>query len=90
MASGYPLPPPPPLDIHGMQVAGNWKKFKHTWSKFLLAIELDKKPEVVQVAMLLTVIGEETWEVFATFTDWAAEGDKAKINPVLEKVCSVL
>ena len=28
MASGYPLPPPPPLEIHRVQAADNWKKFK--------------------------------------------------------------
>ena len=85
MASGYPLPPPPPLDIHGTQAADNWKKFKRAWTNFSLAIELNKKPEPVQVATLLTVIGEEAREVFATFTGWAEEGDDAKIVPVLGK-----
>ena len=45
MASGYPLPPPPPLDIHGTQAADNWKKFKRAWTNFSLAIKLNKKPE---------------------------------------------
>ena len=85
MASGYPLPPPPPLDIHGTQAADNWKKFKRAWTNFSLATELNKKPEPVQVATLLTVIGEEAREVFATFTGWAEEGDDAKIVPVLGK-----
>ena len=85
MASGYPLPPPPPLDIHGTQAADNWKKFKRAWTNFSLAIELNKKPEPVQVTTLLTVIGEEAREVFATFTGWAEEGDDAKIVPVLGK-----
>ena len=85
MASGYPLPPPPPLEIHGVQAADNWKKFKRAWTNFSLAIELNKKPEPVQVATLLTVIGEEAREVFATFADWAEEGDEAKIALVLEK-----
>ena len=62
-----------------------WKKFKRAWTNFSLAIELNKKPEPVQVATLLTVIGEEAREVFATFADWAEEGDEAKIAPVLEK-----
>jgi len=46
--------------------------------------ELNKKPEAVQVATLLTVIGEEAQEVFATFT-WETEGDKAKIDTVIDK-----
>ena len=48
-----------------------------------MVTELNKKPEAVQVATQLTVIGEEAHEVFSTFTDWAAEGDDAKIEPVL-------
>ena len=39
----------------------------------------------MQVAILLTVIGEEAQEVFSTFTNWNAEGDEAKIEPVLTK-----
>ena len=85
MASGYTLPPPMPLDIHGAQAADSWKKFKRAWLNFSLATELNKKSEPVQVATLLTVVGEEAREVFATFTDWAEEGDDAKITPVLEK-----
>ena len=39
----------------------------------------------MQVATLLTVIGEEAREVFFTFTGWAADGDDGKIDPVLAK-----
>ena len=56
--SRYTLPPPPLLDIHDAQAAENWKKFKLAWTNYSLATELDK-PEAVQVAMLLIVIGEE-------------------------------
>ena len=44
-----------------------------------------KKPEGVQVATLLTVIGEEAREVYATFNDWEDDGDEKKIKPVLKK-----
>ena len=47
--------------------------------------ELGKKSEDLQVATLLTVIGEEAREVYATFTDWTTEGDESKIQPVLDK-----
>ena len=50
-----------------------------------MATELNKKSEAIQVATLLTVIGEEAREVFSTFTDWASEDNKAKIEPVLAK-----
>ena len=40
---------------------------------------------MVQVATLLTVIGEEAREVYSTFSGWENDGDYAKIGPVLEK-----
>ena len=84
MATGnnYTLPAPPPLEIHDHQAAEKWKRFKRAWSNYSLATELDGKPEKVQVAMLLTVIGEDAREVFATFT-WETEGDDAKIDKVI-------
>lgn len=86
MAAGsYSLPPPPPLEIHDPQVADKWKRFKRAWTSYSLATELNKKPQAVQVATLLTVIGEEAREVFSTFGDWAAEGDEGKIELVLDK-----
>ena len=84
MAAGYALPPPPPLDIHGTLAAENWKKFKRAWTNYALAIELNKKSEKVQVATLLTVVGEDAREVFATFM-WENEGDNNKIESVLQK-----
>ena len=85
MATSYTLLPLPVLDIHDSQVAGKWKKFKLAWTNYSLATELIKKTEAVQVAMLLTVTGKETRNVFLTFTNWATEGDNAKIEPVMRK-----
>ena len=68
-----------------IQLADSSKKFKRAWLNFSSATELNKKPEPVQVATLLTVVGEEAREVFATFIDWAEEGDDEKIAPVLDK-----
>ena len=75
MASGFVLPPPPPLEIHDTIASEKWKNFRLAWSNCLLVTELNKKPEAVQVATLLTVIGEEARDVYSTFTDWAEEGD---------------
>ena len=84
MAARFTLPPPPALEIHDPQAAEKWKKFQRTWTNYSLATELDKKSQPIQVATLLTIIGEAR-EVFSTFTDWAEEGDEAKITPVLLK-----
>ena len=84
MASRYNLPPPEPLEIHGVNAAERWKKFKRAWNNYSIAIEVNTKSEQVQVATLLTVIGEEAREVFATFA-WESEGDEKKIATVLDK-----
>ncbi|CAI8020103.1 Microtubule-associated serine/threonine-protein kinase 1 [Geodia barretti] len=68
MASNYTLPPPPVLEIHDQQAAEKWKKFKLAWTNYSLATGLSDKAEPVQVATLLTVIGEEAREVFSTFS----------------------
>ena len=85
MAAGYPLPPPTPLEIRNPQVREKWKTFRRAWNSYALALELDKKDQKVQVAIFLTVIGEEVQEVFSTFTDWTTEGDDSKIDPILMK-----
>ena len=60
MAGGYyTLPAPQLLEIQDPQAADKWKKFKIAWDNYALVIELNKKSEQVQVATLLTVIGEE-------------------------------
>jgi len=68
MASNYMLPPPPALEIHDVQAAEKWKRFKRTWVNYSLATGLSGKDEAVQVATLLTVIGEEARKVFASFS----------------------
>ena len=90
MATGnYTLPPPAPLEIHSDQAGEKWKRFERAWDNYALATGLSEKSEEVQVATLLTVIGEEAREVYPTFT-FSAEGDKKKIKPVLgqfERYC---
>ena len=85
MASGFNLPPPAPLAIHDQNAADKWKKFRLAWTNYALAAELGKKSEAVQVATLLTVIGEEARDVYSTFTGWADEADANKLAPVLQK-----
>ena len=67
MATGCNLLSVP--EIHDVNLAGKCKKFCQAWDNYMLAMELDKQVEKVQVATLLTIIGEEAMDVFATFTD---------------------
>ena len=78
------LPVPSPLEIHDAQAAEKWRRFKRMWTSYALATGLGDKTEAVQVATLLTVIGEEAREVFATFA-WDSEEDASKIDKVLTK-----
>ena len=48
-------------------------------------LSLGDKPQAVQVATLLTVIGEDGREVYSTLRDWAQDGDDRRIIPVLRK-----
>ena len=79
------LPVPAPLEIHDTNAADKWRKFLAAWENNALATELDAKPLAVQVATLLTVIGEDGREVHSTFRDWAQDGDDRRILPVLKK-----
>ena len=85
MASPFTLPPLAPLDIHDSNAADKWKKFIRAWTNYSLATELNKKSEPIQVATLLTAIGEDGREVLSTFTNWDSDGDNANIQPVLSK-----
>ena len=67
MASSYKLPLPPSLDIHDAQAADKWKKFKLVWTHYSLATVLNKKPEAVQVATLLTVMDEKARDIIQVY-----------------------
>ena len=59
------LPVPLALDIYNVNAVEKWRKFLNAWSNYALATELGNKPQAVQVATLLTVIGEELAPVIA-------------------------
>lgn len=56
MATGFTLPPPVALELNNGNVA---EKFHFAWGNYALATELNEKAEPVQVATILTIIGEE-------------------------------
>ena len=87
MASGYTLPPPAQLEIHGSNASEKWKRFFLAWTNYALATELGNRSEAVQVATLLTVIGDEGREVYSTFT-WD-DVDADEIEPGLTKFAEI-
>ena len=78
------LPAPTPLAIHGTDAAERWRAFKLAWENYSLAGGIAAKDEDVQVATLLTVIGEEARAVFQTF-QFDDDDNKKKIDPVIQK-----
>ena len=59
---------PAPLDIPDSNAAGKWRKFLAAWENYAFATELGDKLQSVQVATLLTVIGEDGREVYCAST----------------------
>ena len=78
------LPVPKPLNIHSAEAAEEWKQMRITWENYALATELKDKELQVQVATLLTIIGNVANRVFETF-EWTDENDKTYIEQVLNK-----
>ena len=76
---------PATLEIHDSNAADEWRKFPAGWENYALATELGDKPQPVQVATLLTMIGEDGREIYSTFRDWGQDGDERRILPVLRK-----
>ena len=83
MATGFTLPPPLALELNDGNVVERWKRFYLAWSNYALATELNEKPEPVQVATLLTIIGEDARDVFSTF-NWSKPDNKKKKEPMLQ------
>ena len=78
------VPVPSALDINDINASDKWTRFRSAWDNYFLAVDLDTKPETKQVAVLLSVIGEEARMVYSTFT-WENAGDERRLAPVLEK-----
>jgi hypothetical protein len=76
------LKPPKPMKFDG-NLADNWKKWCRNFQNYSDAVELEKKPEKKQCAVLLHTIGEEAMEVYDTFN--LAEGEKQTISSIMQK-----
>ena len=84
MTSGCTLPTPAPLDIHDSNTSQKWKRVFLAGTNYALAREFGNNSEAVQVATLLTVIGDEGRKVYSTFTRDNEDADE--IEPGLTKL----
>ena len=53
------LPIPQTFDIEAHDAETQWKHWKKSWEYYVCASELDEKKPKVQVATLLTIMGED-------------------------------
>ena len=74
----------PPASLDASNLAETWKKFRQRFELYLQAIEGDQKSAKQQASMFLTVIGEDSLEIYNGFT-WADEADKLKLEVILQK-----
>ncbi len=77
------LPVPKPLQFSG-NVSQAWKDWRTKFEVYLMAMDYEKKDTKVKVGVLLNLIGDEAIDIYSSF-DWAAAGDKWKLDKVLEK-----
>ena len=66
-SNGFIVPAPGPLEIDNpSMVINNLKLFKNKFNLYLRANDLDEKSEKLKVAILLSVIGDDAYELLET------------------------
>ena len=82
------LPIPEQLNVTDGNRSKNYDVFVQRWSNYIVAAELDEKPEKQQLATLLTVIGSNALEVYNTF-EWRSTEEKTTASVLIkfEKFC---
>ena len=74
---------PDALRLDGANLEDSWQRWRQKFDNFLKASGAMNKPDDVQLAILLHVIGDEALDIYNTFV--FAESDKGKISPVFDK-----
>ena len=85
MATASEFKPPTPLCFSGNQnLAEEFKRWEQKFNYFLMASGKHEKDKKIQVAVLLTCIGDDGLDVFNNFV-WANAEDKDDLKKVLQK-----
>lgn len=75
------------LNLSG-NIAENWRIFWQNFKIFAVAVELDKKPEPVKVAIFLNAIGAEAVEVFNSLNiSEAGRANYCEVTKAFEEFC---
>jgi hypothetical protein len=85
MAEGF-LRPPPPFRQTGADADSHsqWDRWVEQYEFYMKATEKDKKSKAIQVATLVTLLGEEGFEIYRSF-EWESDTDKDDIAKVKTK-----
>ena len=76
------LPIPTSFDIESTEASIQWRHWKKTWEFFECTAEINEKTDKVQIATLLTILGESCRRIYDTFT---FEKKEIKISDILNK-----
>lgn len=85
MVTALEFKPPAPLRFTGnTNLAEDFKRWEQKFKYFLVASGKHEKDKKVQVAVLLTCIGNDGLDIYNNFT-WANPGDMDDVNNLLEE-----
>ena len=83
MAPPVNIPPPRPL-LMDNNLSTNWKQWRKVWQRFEIATGIFKQEDLIRVATLLSVVGEDAAKVYDTFT-WSDDENEQCIEDVLRQ-----
>jgi hypothetical protein len=72
----YQLQPPAALKVSGTGTSEHWTRFKEQWENYETATGLSEKSQEMRAAFILTIIGNDAYDVFRTMTFDPAENRK--------------
>ena len=75
---------PEALRLDGANLEESWKLWFQKFDNFMKASGANTKPEDVQLAILLHVIGDDALSIYNTFV--FSETEKGKIKPAIKKL----
>lgn len=74
---------PNSLDMNSVNLEESWKNWKQKFQNFMKASGSDQKPDDVQLAIFLHIVGDDALAVYNTFA--FTEGESGKLQPALSK-----
>ena len=80
----YQIPAPDPMNCTGQDLSNNWKIFREAYEDYVIATDLVKKSEQVQVATLKSVMGTECKKILKRLQ--LTEDELKKPEVILDKL----